>query len=571
MTRLRQYLPVLAGAGLIVLLQVALSAGGAPYYMTQLTMSAYYALVVIGLCLLMGYAGQVSLGHAGFFAIGGYTAAVMTTCNLLAYRDAPLVAWGRWLGLLVERQNLYGARMLNFSPWAGLVAGLLASGVIALLIGMPILRLKGHYLAMATLGFGLIIYRIVLAAPVFGQADGISNVPPFPLLAGLEVNGRPAFRLENYYIAWALVAVAMVLVDQPGPFACGPGAADASTRARRRLTRWAWTPTATSWPPSSSAPCSRRPGACSSTHYNGSIGPSEVSVTKSVRYVAIVAAGGMANLWGALVMAVVLNFLSLRGVFGTYDDAVFGAILIAIMVFAPEGQFRLPRWAAVRRLRPGGPMAEALLETRGLNRFFGGLQAVKDVSLKVHRGQIKAVIGPNGAGKTTLFNLIAGTLAPQGGAVLFQGRPITAWKPHAIAALGIARTFQTTRLFSHMTVLENVMVGRHARTRCGFLAGHAPPAPQLAGGFPDRRPVPAPFWRSWACFRTPPRRPATSPSACSAWSSSRGPWPPSPPCCCWTSRPPASTSTRPRRWPPSSCGSASGASPAWSWSTTCPW
>jgi branched-chain amino acid transport system ATP-binding protein len=116
-------------------------------------------------------------------------------------------------------------------------------------------------------------------------------------------------------------------------------------------------------------------------------------------------------------------------------------------------------------------MANILLETKGLHRSFGGVHAVKDVSFGVPAGAIKAVIGPNGAGKTTLFNLIAGTLAPQRGEVVFQGKPITGRKPHAVAALGIARTFQTTKLFPHITVLENVMVGRHTRTRSGFLAG----------------------------------------------------------------------------------------------------
>jgi branched-chain amino acid transport system ATP-binding protein len=116
-------------------------------------------------------------------------------------------------------------------------------------------------------------------------------------------------------------------------------------------------------------------------------------------------------------------------------------------------------------------VAEPILETRGLNRFFGGLHAVKDVSFHVQSGAIQAVIGPNGAGKTTLFNLIAGTLMPHQGEVFFRGRAITAAKPHTVAALGIARTFQTTRLFGHMTVLENVMVGRHPRTRSGFVAG----------------------------------------------------------------------------------------------------
>jgi branched-chain amino acid transport system permease protein len=86
------------------------------------------------------------------------------------------------------------------------------------------------------------------------------------------------------------------------------------------------------------------------THYNGSIGPSEVTVMKSVRYVSIVAVGGMANLWGALVMGIALNFLSLRGVFGTYDDAVFGVILIVIMLFAPQGLLRMPTLRGISTL-----------------------------------------------------------------------------------------------------------------------------------------------------------------------------------------------------------------------------
>ena len=116
-------------------------------------------------------------------------------------------------------------------------------------------------------------------------------------------------------------------------------------------------------------------------------------------------------------------------------------------------------------------MDNVLLATKNLHRSFGGVHAVCDVTFNVPPGAIKAVIGPNGAGKTTLFNLIAGTLTPHQGEVLFRGRRITGRKPHAVAAMGIARTFQTTKLFGHMTVLENVMVGRHARTRSGFIAG----------------------------------------------------------------------------------------------------
>ncbi|MEW6751436.1 MAG: ABC transporter ATP-binding protein [Candidatus Latescibacterota bacterium] len=111
-----------------------------------------------------------------------------------------------------------------------------------------------------------------------------------------------------------------------------------------------------------------------------------------------------------------------------------------------------------------------LLEVRGLGKAFGGLRAVDDVSFDVRAGQVKAVIGPNGAGKTTLFNLIAGAIRPDAGTLHFDGRDTCGLPPHRVARLGLSRTYQTVRLFGHMSVLENVMVGRHARSRAGLLA-----------------------------------------------------------------------------------------------------
>ena len=112
----------------------------------------------------------------------------------------------------------------------------------------------------------------------------------------------------------------------------------------------------------------------------------------------------------------------------------------------------------------------ALLEISGLGKSFGGLRAVNDVSFSVEEGAIKAVIGPNGAGKTTLFNLITGTLPATAGTVTFNGKRIDGKRSHQIAALGMARTFQNIKLFHDMTVLENVMIGRHTRSSAGFLA-----------------------------------------------------------------------------------------------------
>ncbi len=109
-----------------------------------------------------------------------------------------------------------------------------------------------------------------------------------------------------------------------------------------------------------------------------------------------------------------------------------------------------------------------VLAVRNINRFFGGLHAVNDVSFDVAEGIIKAIIGPNGAGKTTLFNLIGGGLKPSSGTVAYQGQIITGLKTHVIAAQGVSRTFQKVRLCPKMSVLENVMLGRHTRSKAGF-------------------------------------------------------------------------------------------------------
>ncbi|TAL34586.1 MAG: ABC transporter ATP-binding protein [Spirochaetes bacterium] len=110
----------------------------------------------------------------------------------------------------------------------------------------------------------------------------------------------------------------------------------------------------------------------------------------------------------------------------------------------------------------------SLLEVRNVSRSFGGLRAVDGVGFAVEEHSIKAVIGPNGAGKTTLFNLIAGSLPCESGEIYFKGKPIQGLPSHKIAHMGIARTFQNIKLFAHMTVIENIMVGRHTRARTGF-------------------------------------------------------------------------------------------------------
>ncbi len=356
---MRNTLVLLPLVALIILIQILATLTESVFYLTQLTMSSYYALLIIGLCVVMGYAGQISLGHAGFFAIGGYLSAALTTRNLVPYRETVLVRLLDSAGTLLAGQDVYGEPLLVVTPWAACAAAILTATLIAFLIGIPVLKLKGHYLAMATLGFGIIIFRVVLASAYFGEADGISGVPGFTLLPGLTVSGDFGDRVQNYYIAWGVLLIGMLLLRHLIDSRVGRALRAIHSSAEAADSMGVDTARFKLYTFVLSAIFAALAGVLL-THYNGGIGPSEASVMKSVRYVAIVAVGGMANLWGALALGVILNFLSLRGLFGSYDDAVFGLILILIMLFAPNGilslnlgQFRQRFMAFFRNKRSG--------------------------------------------------------------------------------------------------------------------------------------------------------------------------------------------------------------------------
>jgi branched-chain amino acid transport system permease protein len=336
---IRRYMPVAILIAVLAGLQIVMTASGAEYFLTQLTMTAYYAVVIIGLCLLMGYAGQLSLGHAAFFAIGGYVTAVLSTYNLAQIIDPEIQTSLINIGILAARETTYGTRIVHVSSWLSFIAAISSTIVIAFMIGIPVLKLKGHYLAMATLGFGTIIYRVLLGTKIFGEADGISNVPGFRITDSFSVSGDASSKVGNYYFAIILVAAGMAIALNLVKSRVGRalrsihGSEEAANAMGVNTARYKLYLFVLSAVYASAA-------GFFLTHYNGGIGPSEANIMKSVRYVAIVAVGGMASLWGCLIMGLALNFLSLRGYFGSYDDAVFGSILILFMLFAPEGILR---------------------------------------------------------------------------------------------------------------------------------------------------------------------------------------------------------------------------------------
>ncbi len=332
----RIYKPLLVFLVVMIIVPVITSLTGSNFYLTQFTMTAYYVLIALGLCMLMGYAGQVSIGQAGFFCIGGYTSAFLTTINLYPFSSSPVVQFLSSAGLLVKGEDLYNQKILSLCPWVSFIAAILLSMFIAYFIGIPVLKLKGHYLVMATMSFGVVIDIIIRATRMLGGADGLSNVPVFELVPGIRVSGEMQDRVMNYFIAWTIVTLGLLVLINLIHSRVGRGLkslhdneegsnAMGVDTSRYKLNVFIL-----------SAVFSAVAGVFL-THFNGSIGPGEASVMKAVRYVSIVVIGGMSNIWGTLAMGTVLSFLSLRGVFGSYDDAVFGAILILVMLFAPDG------------------------------------------------------------------------------------------------------------------------------------------------------------------------------------------------------------------------------------------
>ncbi len=285
-----------------------------PYYLGVLVFVGIYSLITIGLSMLMGYAGQISLGHAGFFAIGAYTSGLLTTKG-------------------------------GFPPLLAFLAAMLLTACVAFLIGVPSLRLRGHYLAMATLGFGEIVH-IALNASVdlTGGPSGFGEIPRIAL-GGLLVESA----LSRYYLVWGLVIVSLLLslnivhsrVGRALRSIHGSEVAASAmgvNTARYKVQVFVLSAVYASVAGSLYA------------HFITFISPGSFGLTFSVLLVTMVVIGGMSSVWGALMGTVLLGLLPevLRG-FKDYDILIYGAILLLMMMFMPEGLFGLTQRVFLRR------------------------------------------------------------------------------------------------------------------------------------------------------------------------------------------------------------------------------
>jgi branched-chain amino acid transport system permease protein len=438
-----------------------------------------FVVFAVSLNVLLGYAGQVSVAHAAFGAVGGYTVAYL---------------------LKNDHWNFLAAALL----------GMLIAFVIGSLTSLPALRLSVEYLILLTLGLGFVLLGVASANNKLGGNYGLLQVPK-PDLFGLHLD-RP----RDWVVMLALfAAVTFAICHRIGESAYGrvlKGIREEDQVAKAlgtnvfgyRLSAFGLT-----------AAMAAFAGGLYSAYLTVAT-PSTYGFDISLKVFAMVIFGGMANLWGSVVGAAVVVFtqpLLERQPFVNLDTRkasllqliIYGLLLVVLMRWRsqgvlPEG-FRFWRWV-LRRDRRTAAAARAemtneawvpdirvthepevdervreeewrraapVLEVRGLSKRFGGITAADGLNMDLHKGSITALVGPNGAGKTTVFNLLTGFITPDAGSVVLEGEELVGRSPSHIARRGMVRTFQDVRVIPRLSCLENVMLavqdqaGEHLR------------------------------------------------------------------------------------------------------------
>jgi branched-chain amino acid transport system permease protein len=463
-----------------------------------------YVLLALGLNIVVGYAGLLDLGYAAFFAIGAYSMGLLNSPVL----GSPLYghAWSFWVCIWIAAA---------------------VSALLGVVIGAPTLRVRGDYLAIITLGFGEIIpvairnlgditidiggWRPIVRLNLTGGENGVNPVGR-PYLPGVPFETDP---VPWYFLILVIGVASLWAMNRLRDSRLG--------RAWMAIREDETAADCTGVNPISTKLLAFALGA-SFSGFAGSvyaaklqaITPGAFEFQVSIMLLCMVVLGGAGSLKGVILGGMLITLFDrvvltqttsmvrwigrTSGIpaLGTVDLTLwrwffFGLGLVLVMLLRPEG-------LAGRRVRPvahsaddaedriamepapaarieaipgwlravaqrGGPERSAapLLEVRGLTKSFGGVVALNDVDLVVPRGTVIGLIGPNGAGKTTFFNVITGLVRADSGRIVFEGVPLVGLRPNAIVARGIARTFQSIRLFPQMTVLDNVLVGEHCR------------------------------------------------------------------------------------------------------------
>jgi len=407
------------------------------YYVFVMATLALTAITGIGLNILLGLTGQVSLGHVGFYAIGAYTVAILTT-----------------------------AAKLDF--WLAMPLAVALSGLVGALLALPALRVKGPYLAMITIAFGFMVENGASEwKTLTGGQNGIMSVPTVKAfgtgfgergvallaiaLCALLVFGFWRLSRSSWGSAMRAVKDSEVAAESVG---LNPVAIKALAFAL-------------------SAACAGLAGALFAP-LSGFVTPSTFAFLQSILFVLVVIVGGAGTVSGPLVGAVIVVLLpeALAGL-AEYRLLFFGALMLIVLWLAPEGIVgEVQRWLR-KRTKGVLPASDPSIELKGKNLSlrvagltiaFGGVKAATGVSFEARAAEVTSLIGPNGAGKTTVLNMLGGFYRPDAGEVTLGGEPIAGLPAWRVARAGLARTYQTSQLFGSLTVLENLVIATPGRS-----------------------------------------------------------------------------------------------------------
>jgi branched-chain amino acid transport system permease protein len=478
--------------------------------------AAAYATLALGLNIVVGFAGLLDLGYAAFFAIGAYTYGILSSFQL----QPPWTEFWepfRWLHLVARIPGDGDSYVVHFtlSFWLALPLSAAFAAFWGVMFGAPTLRLRGDYLAIVTLGFGEIVPIVVrnwsdltngaaglngVAAPrLFGWSFGVDSTPYYYVaICMVALLVFISIRLRDSRIGRAWMAIRE---DEIAAAAMGVD------RTKFKLLAFA---------------IGAAFGGMTGVFYVAKLQtatPEMFGFPVSVMILVMIVFGGIGSVWGVVLGAFILQLLQswwledLTGWINAFGslvgngwlqrvdlvpsiELIFGFILVFMMLFRRDGLIPATRPQAAltfdqqhAEIRRGGftdlklqglggdvRTGAAALEVKGVTVRFGGLTALNAVDIVVPNGGVVAVIGPNGSGKSTLFNTITGLVPADSGSIRFHGEEITHLPPHTILAKGIARTFQNLRLFPNLTVMENALVGQHARLTTGvFKAIFRPP------------------------------------------------------------------------------------------------
>ncbi|MGX9427843.1 MULTISPECIES: branched-chain amino acid ABC transporter ATP-binding protein/permease [Bradyrhizobium] len=435
----------------LVLIAVPLQAAN-EYELRLFMLFLIYGLIAAGLNVLVGLSGLVSLGQAGFFALGSYTAAILAT-------------------------------RLHFDVVACCISAAVVCSLFGALLAYPSVRVRGVYLAVVTIAFGIIVENVAIEwQSLTGGTTGLTSIPR-PNLFGIKLSG-----FAFYWVLAGALFVAVLLIHHLRYSRYGRAmlAVAQSETAARAL---GINPTAIRTLSFAVASVTAGIAGALYAFLNSYISPDIFTFSDSVRFLLMVILGGAGSTFGGVIGAYILTYLpEYLQQFQVWQRFAYGALLLLVMFVMPLGIVGTLR-SLFDRLRPpdpapasseGVPAEKSLhhearelpaeLVAGDLTVRFGGLMALSKVSLRVKGGEIHALIGPNGAGKSTFVNTVSGFYQPNEGWFELDGIGLTARRSYDVARLGLARTFQNTELFGDLSVLDNVMVGYHQRLRYG-LAG----------------------------------------------------------------------------------------------------